>query len=674
MAAHVKQPIVGISGILTAVAAIAATAGLVAMSQNGDVAVRPYVGLLSLGCLAVFIGIWRSPALTGKLVFGVALILHIIAIFGSAAFEDDYFRFIWDGWRLLVSGSPYGVAPADFFGKTLPSDELALILDGVNNPHLRTIYGPTLQFIFSLAYLCAGTDPVGLRIIFAVINLILVAMLLRWTSPQKAAFYAWCPLVLAETIVHIHPDGVMATLLFAGLLTAKRYPIAAGLFFGLAAGAKIVALAVFPLLLRMGWKAVASAIGILVIIYAIFLVQGQGAGFESTEVFASDWYYNPIGFAMLEAMLPWSMLRISAAIIGIALILALHARTRSVETAPIAAMFGMTLFVAPAVNAWYLLWVLPFATTGRAIWPFAAAVALPLSYLTGLNLDNPALEDFEVHPLAWAAQILILLAAVCWDIWRNWSRRKSSGSAENFLTPIFEPKIAVVIPALNEEASIADVIAGIRSQGWPISSNGVGPPCIIVADNGSSDGTAEQATAAGALVVQEPSRGYGAACLAGIAAVPQGTNIILFMDGDGADVPEEAPGLIEPLIAGRADLVIGSRALGKKQVGAMTFPQEFGNWLATRLVWLIWSKKMTDLGPFRAIRADALNDLQMADRDFGWTVEMQVKAVQQNLRIIERPANYRRRVGVSKISGTLRGVVLAGHKILYVIGREAFFR
>lgn len=658
----------GIPAILTAVVAIAVTAGLVLLSQTGDIAVVPYAALLSLGSLAVFLGIWRSTALTGKAVFGVALLLHLIAIFGFTAFEDDYFRFIWDGWRFITSGSPYGVAPAEFFGKALPSSGLAQTLDGVNNPHLPTIYGPTLQFIFSLAYLCAGTDPVGLRIFFAVINLVLVTLLLRWTSPKKAALYAWCPLVLAETIIHIHPDGIMAMLLLAGILTAKRYPLAAGLFFGLAAGAKIVALALWPLLLRMGWGALAAAISVFAFIYAVFLIQGQGAGFDSTGIFAADWYYNPMGFAVLEALLPSPIARLSAALIGISIIMILHARTRSLEAAPIAAIFGTILLFAPAVNAWYLLWILPFATKGRMIWSFAAAVALPLSYLTGLNLENPALGDFEVHPLAWAAQIIILLAAVSWDYRRYKNDQKTREPAEIWLAPIARPQIAVIIPALNEEASIGDVVRGIKSQNWSA------PPYIIVADNGSTDGTAEQALVAGAKIVREPSRGYGAACLAGIAAVPQGTNILLFMDGDGADVPEEAPGLIEPLINGRADMVIGSRALGQKQTGAMTFPQQFGNWLATRLVWLIWGKRMTDLGPFRAIRRDAFDRLNMADRDFGWTIEMQVKGAQQDMRIIERPANYRRRIGVSKISGTVRGVLFAGNKILYVIGREAFFR
>lgn len=663
-----NQITMNLSALFAAVVAIVATAGLVTLSQSDKIAILPYVALLSVGTLAVFIGLWRSKKLTAKAVFGVAVLLHIVAIFGFAAFEDDYFRFIWDGWRLAASGTPYGVSPAEFFGKTLPDDGLARTLDGINNPHLPTIYGPTLQFIFSFTYLSAGTDSIGLRIIFSAFNLILVLLLLRWTSPEKAALYAWCPLVLAETVIHIHPDGIMAMLLLAGLLLAKRYPLAAGMFFGLAAGAKIVALALWPLLLRMGRQAWISAIGVLAFVYGVFLAQGMGAGFDSTGVFASDWYYNPMGFAVLDILLPQTIARAAAAFIGIAIIMILHARTRGLEAAPVAAIFGAILLVAPAVNAWYLLWILPFATKDRVIWPFAAAVVLPLSYLTGLNLENPALSDFEVHWMAWTAQIIILLAAVCWDYLPYKSDRKTGNSAKAVLTPITQPETAIIIPALNEERSIGAVVRDIEMQDWPT------PPCIIVADNGSTDNTAEQALAAGAQVVREPERGYGAACLAGMTAVPQGTNIILFMDGDGADVPEEGPNLIEPLTDGRADLVIGSRALGHKQTGAMTFPQQFGNWLATRLVWMIWSQRMTDLGPFRAIRADALDRLDMADRNFGWTVEMQVKAVQQDMRITERPADYRRRIGISKISGTVRGVFLAGNKILYVIGREAFFR
>lgn len=223
--------------------------------------------------------------------------------------------------------------------------------------------------------------------------------------------------------------------------------------------------------------------------------------------------------------------------------------------------------------------------------------------------------------------------------------------------------IGVVIPARDEEAAIGEVVAGLPA--WV--------DAIVVADNGSRDRTAHRARVAGALVVSEPTAGYGAACLAGIAALP-GVDIVVFVDGDRSDDTTEMGALVEPILAGRADLVIGSRAIGDREPGAMTPQQLFGNWLATRLIRLIWGVRFTDLGPFRAIRRAALDRLSMSDRTFGWTVEMQIRAIEEGLSVTEVPVSYRRRIGVSKISGTVRGTVLAGLKILSVIGRHAFSR
>jgi glycosyltransferase involved in cell wall biosynthesis len=224
-------------------------------------------------------------------------------------------------------------------------------------------------------------------------------------------------------------------------------------------------------------------------------------------------------------------------------------------------------------------------------------------------------------------------------------------------------KVAVVIPALNEEMAIGGVVAAIPA--WVDE--------VIVADNGSTDATAAIARKQGARVIQEPQRGYGAACLAGIAALTD-TDIVVFMDGDGSDVPPEMTLLVDPLIQDRADLVIGSRVLGVRETGALTPQARFGNWLACRLIQLFWAQSYTDLGPFRSIRHRSLLALNMQDRDYGWTVEMQVKAVRLGLRIMEAPVSYRRRLGQSKISGTLRGIMGAGVKILYVIFKEAFSR
>ena len=218
----------------------------------------------------------------------------------------------------------------------------------------------------------------------------------------------------------------------------------------------------------------------------------------------------------------------------------------------------------------------------------------------------------------------------------------------------------VIIPALNEEDSIAGVIGEIPD--WVDR--------IIVADNGSTDRTAERARGAGADVVAAPQRGYGSACLAGIAAAGE-TDILVFVDGDLADYPERMNTLVDPIGGGKAEFVIGSRVLGGAEAGSLTATQRFGNWLACRLIRLFWGVHHTDLGPFRAITREALDRLDMQDRDFGWTVEMQVKAAQQGMRVIEVPVPYRKRIGRSKISGTIRGTFAAGTKILWVIFRSA---
>jgi len=227
------------------------------------------------------------------------------------------------------------------------------------------------------------------------------------------------------------------------------------------------------------------------------------------------------------------------------------------------------------------------------------------------------------------------------------------------------PLINVIIPAYNEEKSIALVLGDI-------------PPGlvaeVIVVDNNSSDDTARAASQAGATVLKETRQGYGQACLTGIAyalAKPAGRrpDLLVFLDGDYSDHPEQMPQVLAPLLAGRADLVIGSRALGKREKGAMMPQQVFGNWLATTLLRLFYGTRFTDLGPFRAISTAGLETLQMRDRDYGWTVEMQLKAARHQLRCVEVPVDYRRRIGVSKVSGTLKGTLLAGYKIILTIFR-----
>lgn len=221
-------------------------------------------------------------------------------------------------------------------------------------------------------------------------------------------------------------------------------------------------------------------------------------------------------------------------------------------------------------------------------------------------------------------------------------------------------RISAIIPALNEESSIGLVLAEIPQ--WVDE--------IIVADNGSTDGTARKARDFRARVVVQPRRGYGSACLAAMAQLDE-PDVVVFLDGDFSDHPQETSLLTDPIIDGEADLTIGSRVLGRREPGSLTPQARFGNWLSCKLIQLLWGITFTDLGPFRAIRGSALQRLGMRDPDYGWTVEMQIKAAQHGLRCKEVPVSYRKRIGRSKVSGTLRGIVGAGTKILFTIGRSA---
>ncbi len=223
------------------------------------------------------------------------------------------------------------------------------------------------------------------------------------------------------------------------------------------------------------------------------------------------------------------------------------------------------------------------------------------------------------------------------------------------------PDIRVIIPAFNEQNAVGLVIDEIPKD---LVSE------IIVVDNGSTDDTFEQARSRGATTLKQPIRGYGNACLKGMEHItnsPTDPDIVVFLDGDHSDYPEQMRQLVAPIVANEFDMVIGSRSMGVKEKGSMTPQQIFGNWLATFLIKMFYGVKYTDLGPFRAIRYESLQTIGMQDRTYGWTVEMQLKAAKLNLRSKDIPVDYRQRIGVSKVSGTLKGTVGAGYKIIYTI-------
>ena len=226
-----------------------------------------------------------------------------------------------------------------------------------------------------------------------------------------------------------------------------------------------------------------------------------------------------------------------------------------------------------------------------------------------------------------------------------------------------ETNIQVIIPAFNEADSIHKVVGDIPKN---LVTD------IIVVSNGSTDETEQNAQDAGATVLREKRKGYGYACLKGMAyiadkKVEDQPKIVVFLDGDYSDYPEEMSDLVKPILEEDFDMVIGSRALGNRERGSMLPQQVFGNWLATTLIKLLYKVKFTDLGPFRAIKYDKLLEIDMQDTTYGWTVEMQVKAAKLKMKCTEVPVNYRQRIGVSKVTGTVKGTIMAGYKILWTI-------
>jgi glycosyltransferase involved in cell wall biosynthesis len=225
-------------------------------------------------------------------------------------------------------------------------------------------------------------------------------------------------------------------------------------------------------------------------------------------------------------------------------------------------------------------------------------------------------------------------------------------------------RVTAIIPALDEEGAIGATVAGLDRA---LVQD------VIVVDNGSRDRTAERATAAGARVIAEPRRGYGSACLAGVRAAGP-ADVLVFLDGDGSDVPEDLPRVLQPILDGTADLVLGSRILGEREPGSLSRHQLAGNRVVLCLLRWLAGVRLSDIGPFRAIRSEAMTRLHMCHPTYGWPVEMVVKAGRRGLRIVEVPVRTRRRIGQSKVAGTLRGSLLAGYHLIATVLRYAYER
>ncbi len=632
----------------------------------------------------------RRARVTVAAVFVLGLLMRFVLILTPPLPnpQDDYYRYLWDGSVAAQGLNPYRYSPDEaieaasqragrdprLVAAARPARE---ILPRINQPQLTTIYPPVAQVGFAAAYQLQPFSATSLRIVFLSFDLATFVLLVRLLrrlglSPGLSLVYWWNPVALNWIYGEVHMDVmVFPFVMLAILFTLSSRPVLTGASLAVAVGVKLWPVALLPVLAwrwHGKWREMLAAslscviLSFLLLSPMVFAHSNAAAGLWT---YAETWENNAGLYSLLESALALWMSTVDAALLArlitaallLAWIVVVLRKQRETPQALLRACLVVTaaiFLLSPAQFPWYYTWTLPFLVFWLARALLAYTVLLPLYYFV------------EAHPwIVWLehAPFWLVLALD----WRRSRRHAPPVAARPTADPVAPgestPRVAVVIPALNEERSIGRVLSAIPK--W-VSQ-------VVVADNGSTDRTAAVAKAAGPQVVSEPQRGYGAACLAGIAALDK-PDIVVFLDGDFSDDPSEMSRLVAPVREGKADLVIGSRNLGECEPGALSVQQRFGNALACWLIRLFWGQRYTDLGPFRAIRFKALQQLEMDDRTYGWTVQMQLRAVRFGLSIMEVPVSYRRRVGDSKISGTVRGAICAGTKILSLILLEKFWR
>ncbi len=415
-------------------ALLAATGfGVLAFLARGSGEPDPWV-FLGLAALLQLLGVgaYRIAsrdgfALSSRRVLGYALLFRLIGVAGGPFFEDDYFRYLWDGYRFAEDGTPYGTPPEDWFGDPDLPEEFRMVLDQVNYPELPTIYGPTTQFLFLLAHHFTPARILGLQILLVGFDLLLIGLLLRLAPAPAVLLYVFSPLAVKEIAFTAHPDGFAVCLLIAAVAFSLRerfFP--AGIALGLAVGAKVIALAIAPfVLLRAGFPGAVAFLTTLLLLYLPFVFFGA-TDLATLGVFAREWQFNAPVFGLLGRFLSDGVARILCGVLflAVALVLFLRYRRNPAEIPRGDLLYGALLAFAPVVNPWYLLFVLPFAVLRPSLWAWVASWSVLLSYLTGLNLNDLSIHPFG-HP-GWVLPLeygLIALAAVFPFFWRKRSLR-----------------------------------------------------------------------------------------------------------------------------------------------------------------------------------------------------------------------------------------------------------
>ncbi len=396
--------------------------------QSGDPPLILFLGVAAWAALLTF-GLYayhrRNPDEAFPLgrLLGWAIVFRICGLLGGPIYEDDFYRYLWDAYRFVQDGTPYGAPPEAFFADLRVTAQFQRILDQINYPELPTIYGPVTQLVFLLGYGLSPGNIAALQLPLILVDLCSVGLLLRMAPARVVLLYAWCPLVIKEIAFTAHPDGVGVCLLLAAVLLAQRNRMyGAAVCLALAVGAKVLALLLVPFVLARArpvhWGMFA---GTLMLLYLPFVLQGA-TDLGTLVVFAREWEFNAALFAFLK---PW-MSNASARVVcglalacGVAWYYVVYRRSPSTTVPRGDWIYGGFLALWPVVNAWYLLWLLPFATIRPSAWAWTASVAVLLSYVTGLNLNDLQMEPFG-HPF-WVRPVEygLILTAMMYDFSRR---------------------------------------------------------------------------------------------------------------------------------------------------------------------------------------------------------------------------------------------------------------
>ena len=602
-------------------------------------------------------GLPRRAGWIGLAVVGIAAIASRLLLLGAIpTLSDDIYRYRWDG-RVQAAGlDPYAFPP--------DHPRLAGLRDAqfsrIKFPHLRTVYPPLTQAAFRLGEAWGGSFPAHKRVMLLAEALAAASVLwLLWQRGRSlvwVAAYAWHPLVILEIAGSGHNDALGIALLWLGVAAweARRRAGAAAAW-AAACWAKFASLLLLPWLWRQGWprRRIAAWLALCALAF-VLQPSAVSALVASFTAMAARVESN----ASVAWLLTWLLSPAVARTVGVAAGAAWAWWCAGRYRDPVRyllAVIAAALVLAPALHPWYVVWLIPCFCFRRPV----ALLALSGLVVLGYTVWPGYLASGAWQLPAWARALEYAPVAglAAWPLLRRAGKKETPP----FLSPSLSLKVGVIIPARNEAEGLRRVLAELpREQALE----------VIVVDNGSTDATAEVAADGRARVVRASHPGYGRACLAGIAALSPEIDTVAFLDADHSDYPEDLAQVLAPIARGDADLVIGSRR-ALAQPGSLTPQQRAGNALACALLRLAFGARHTDLGPFRAIRRAALDRLRMRDLAYGWTVEMQAKAARARLRVAEVPVRYRPRIGRSKISGTVKGTLLAGAMILSTIAREA---